>query len=110
MDGKTLAGILWEKYQGASRNEAACQVHLFGIQYAGVLRECSWPLREIVKESGIGMGYLSEVNKGIKLARYVQLKEEIAPGDAPTQNTAKRFPRSFSAFFLSKENPLRPEA
>lgn len=86
MDGKTLAGILWEKYQGASRNEAACQVHLFGIQYAEVLRECSWPLREIVKESGIGMGYLSEVNKGIKLARYVQLKEEVVPGDAPTQN------------------------
>ena len=49
MDGKTLAGILWEKYQGASRNEAACQVHLFGIQYAEALRECSWPLREIVK-------------------------------------------------------------
>ena len=40
MDGKTLAGILREKYQGASRNEAACQVHLFGIQYAEVLREC----------------------------------------------------------------------
>ena len=30
-------------------------------------------LREIVKESGIGMGYLSEVNKGIKLARYCLL-------------------------------------
>ena len=86
MDGKTLAGILREKYQGASRNEAACQVHLFGIQYAEALRECSWPLREIVKESGIGMGYLSEVNKGIKLARYVQLKEEIVSDDAPTQN------------------------
>ena len=86
MDGKTLAGILREKYQGASRNEAACQVHLFGIQYAEAQRECSRPLRERVKEPGIGMGYLSEVNKGIKLARYVQLKEEVVSDDAPTQN------------------------
>lgn len=90
MDGKTLAGILWEKYQGASRNEAACQVHLFGIQYAEALRKCSWPLREIVKESGIGMGYLSEVNKGIKLARYVQLKEEIASENGKLQGKERK--------------------
>lgn len=75
MDGKTLAGILRERYQGARRNEAACQIHLFGIQYAEELRQCAWPLRDIVKESGIGMGYLSEVNKGIKLAQYVCLKK-----------------------------------
>ena len=50
MDGKTLAGILRERYQGARRNEAACQIHLFGIQYAEELRQCAWPLRDIVKE------------------------------------------------------------
>ena len=77
----------WPVFCGKSTREpAGTKRPVRCIQYAEVLRECSWPLREIVKESGIGMGYLSEVNKGIKLARYVQLKEEIAPGDAPTQN------------------------
>lgn len=70
-----LAALLRAMYDGAKRNEAACQVHLFGIKYAKELQECGCPLKEIVQLSGISMGYLSEVSKGVKLAQYVEPKE-----------------------------------
>lgn len=70
-----LAALLRAMYDGAKRNEAACQVHLFGIKYAKELQECGCPLKEIVQLSGISMGYLFEVSKGVKLAQYVELKE-----------------------------------
>lgn len=70
-----LAALLRAMYDGAKRNEAACQVHLFGIKYVKELQECGCPLKEIVQLSGISMGYLSEVSKGVKLAQYVELKE-----------------------------------
>lgn len=70
-----LAALLRAMYDGAKRKEAACQVHLFGIKYAKELQECGCPLKEIVQLSGISMGYLSEVSKGVKLAQYVELKE-----------------------------------
>lgn len=70
-----LAARLREMYDGAKRNEAACQVHLFGIQYAEELHRCGCPLKEIVQLSGISMGYLTEVSKGVKLAQYVELKK-----------------------------------
>ena len=70
-----LAALLRAMYDGAKRNETACQVHLVGIKYARELQECGCPLKEIVQLSGISMGYLSEVSKGVKLAQYVELKE-----------------------------------
>ena len=70
-----LAALLRAMYDGAKRNETACQVHLFGIKYARELQECGCPLKEIVQLTGISMGYLSEVSKGVKLAQYVELKE-----------------------------------
>lgn len=71
-----LAARLRDMYNGAKRNEAACQVHLFGIKYAKELQACGCPLKEIVQQSGISMGYLSEVSKGVKLAQYVELKKQ----------------------------------
>ena len=75
MDDIQLAAELRRMYDGAKRNEAACQVHLFGIRYAEELRRCGVPLRQVVEASGISMGYLSELSKGVKLARYVRPRE-----------------------------------
>lgn len=79
MTNKQLAASLRRAYFGARRNEAACQIHLFGIRYAAQLQTCGCPIREIAALSGIPMGYLPELSKGIKLARYVQLKEADEP-------------------------------
>jgi hypothetical protein len=75
MEAVELATILHQMYNNADRNEATCQIHLFGIIYASELQSCGHPLRHIVKLSGISMGYLPEISKGIKLSKYVQLKE-----------------------------------
>ena len=66
-----LAALLRAMYDGAKRNETACQVHVCGIKYARELHECGCPLKESVQRSGISMGYLSEVSKGVELAQYV---------------------------------------
>lgn len=76
MDAAELAVALRVMYESAKRNEAACQVHLFGIRYAKELQASSETVKDIVKRSGINMGYVSEVSKGIKLAQYVDLKRE----------------------------------
>lgn len=75
MDAEELAAELRKQYDNASRNESACQIHLFGIRYARELQSCGVPLKRILELSGVSMGYLSEVSKGIKLARYVRLRE-----------------------------------
>ena len=75
MEAAQLAAILRQMYDSAKRNEAACQVHLFGIKYARELQNCGRPLKDILLLSGISMGYLPEVSKGIKLAKYVEVKK-----------------------------------
>ena len=73
MDEIQLAAELRRMYDGAKRNEAACQVHLFGIRYAEELQQDQ--IKRILKLSGLSSGYLSEISKGIKLAQYVTLRE-----------------------------------
>ena len=75
MEPIQLAKELRQAYEVARRNEATCQVLLFGIRYAEDLENCGAPLKKIVELSGIGKGYVSEVSKGVKLARYVEIKE-----------------------------------
>ena len=76
-----LARRLRSVYDHAGRNEAACQVHLFGIRYAEELRACGCSLKHIVELSGVSMGYLPELSKGIKLSRYVQPRGGGEPCD-----------------------------
>ena len=75
MNDAELAAELRRMYDSAPRNEAACQIHLFGIRYAAELQACGCPLKHILELSGVSRGYASEVSKGMKLARYVVLKD-----------------------------------
>jgi len=70
-----LANKLRNMYDSARRNEAVCQIHLFGIMYARDILDSGYSLKHIVELSGIGKGYLTEISKGIKLSKYVVLKE-----------------------------------
>ena len=63
-------------YDGASKNERAAHVILFGIKYAAELNAaiqdgCS--IEKIIKLSG--HGYIPEIKKGMTLAQYVELKQ-----------------------------------
>ena len=75
MDDTELAAELRRMYESAGRNEAACQVHLFGIKYARELQSSGYTLRHILELSGVSMGYLSDISKGVKLSKYVVLKD-----------------------------------
>ena len=75
MEKEELAKILKERYENAKRNEAAMEIHLFGIEYADEIREGNYPVTELVELAGIGKGYAAEVSKGMKLASHVRITE-----------------------------------
>ena len=68
---KELGDILGDMYRNAPRKEVVTMVHLFGIQYHEDIRQAG--VKEVVRASGIGEDYKAEVNKGIKLAKYVTI-------------------------------------
>ena len=71
-----LGAKLNDMYENAKRNEAVCQIHLFGIMYGKTIRENDYHLNDILKASGLSAGYLPELSKGIKLSEHVRLKTE----------------------------------
>ena len=75
MEDYELANKLRNMYDRAKRNEAVCQINLFGIMYAKDIQDGGYSLEHKVELSGISKGYLTEISKGIKLSKYVVLKE-----------------------------------
>ena len=70
-----LGTKLKEMYEnGARKKEAVTYAHLFGIKYAEEIRDNSLSIKEIIKISGIPDSYDVEVNNGIKLKKYVEIK------------------------------------
>ena len=64
--------ILARKYRKAPDGEKVLSIHLFGIKYADEIRDMS--LKDIVDRAGLPKSYKTEVRKGIKLAKYVEVK------------------------------------
>mgnify|MGYP000885561740 CR=1 FL=1 len=75
MEDYELASKLRSMYENAKRNEAVCQINLFGIMYAQEIQSSGHTLKHLVDLSGISKGYITEISKGIKLSKYVVLKE-----------------------------------
>lgn len=71
-----LSEQLKKMYENARRNEASCQVHLFALIFADEIEKHKYKLRDIVRLAGISDGYVPELSKGIKLAKYVDVKPE----------------------------------
>lgn len=69
-----LAEKLGGMYRDAHPGEAVVMVHLFGVRYANEIRESGASPTDIVVAAGMSEAYGVEVNKGIKLAKYVQVK------------------------------------
>ena len=67
------AGILAEMYHyGLKKQEGVAHLHLFGIMYAEQIDGMSLP--ELVKHARIPDSYKTEIKKGMKLSKYVELK------------------------------------
>ena len=69
------ARILRNMYNNAPHGEKTTAIRLFGIKYAREIS--SLRLNDLVKEADIKLSYQTEVSKGIKLARYVTLREDL---------------------------------
>jgi len=72
-----LSEKLHEMYYNAPCKEKALMVHLFGIKYADVIKTSGYNLKEILKLAGIKESYCVEINKGINLSKYVEVKSKI---------------------------------
>ena len=73
MSEDELASILKERYENAKRNEAALQVHLFGIEFAKEIRAGGFTMAQLIQRADISSGYAAELSKGVKLSDYVRL-------------------------------------
>lgn len=69
-----LGNILKSMYDNAPRREQSVMIHLFGIQYANEIRENDYTPKDILKSAGMPESYQAEINKGIKLSKYVVAK------------------------------------
>ncbi len=69
-----LANILSEMYDKAINGEQVAMIHLFGIKYADIIRNNRYTPKEILKSANMQESYQVEINKGIKLAKYVVAK------------------------------------
>lgn len=68
---KELGRELREMYLNAPKGDAVAMIHLFGIKYADEISNFENPKNEIIQVSGISQSYITELSKGIKLAKYV---------------------------------------
>lgn len=75
--GQTLARM----YNTANNNEKVIMIHLFGIKYGDVIISNGYDVKSILKYASMNASYYTEVRKGIRLARYVEVKEDNAHDD-----------------------------
>ena len=67
-----LAAILSHMFHSAPLGEKVAMIHLFGIQYADKIGS---QVTEIVDlAEGVPNSYITEVYKGMRLAKYVTVK------------------------------------
>lgn len=69
-----LGNALSQMYFESNDGEAVAMIHLFGIKYADEIRESGESMKAIALAAGIPESYGTEVAKGVKLSKYVQLK------------------------------------
>lgn len=74
MSAYDLGKILNDMYENAPSKEQTTMIHLFGIKYAKEIRDNNITPREILVYAKLPESYQVEINKGIKLAKYVVLK------------------------------------
>lgn len=70
-----LANKLKSMYD-SSNTEKSAMVHLFGIIHADEIARYGISAAALVCAADLPDGYNSELSKGIKLSKYVQLKDE----------------------------------
>jgi len=76
MEIQELSKILRERYENAPNQEQVVNIHLFGIEYAEIIKKNNYKLSQIIKLAEMKKSYNAELSKGIKLAKFVKLKNK----------------------------------
>lgn len=71
-----LGNTLRSMYENAPYREQSTMIHLFAIKYAKEIRGNGYTPKEILKVAQMPESYQVEINKGIKLAKYVEIKDK----------------------------------
>lgn len=73
MTATELGCKLKEMYETPSVNKTT-MIHLFAIIYADEIQSRKIIPGEIIKAAGMPVSYVTEIYKGMRLAKYVELK------------------------------------
>lgn len=70
-----LGMILKDMYQqGEVCREQTTMIHLFGIKYSNSIKDYGLSIKNILEYAQLPDSYKTEINKGMKLAKYVVVK------------------------------------
>lgn len=75
MNEYDLGRELKSMYENAPKGDQVAFIHLFGIKYAELLTTKRLSKVEILKIAEMPESYQTEISKGIRLAKYVTIKE-----------------------------------
>ncbi len=70
MTEQQLGEKLRDAYENAPRGEQVTMIHLFGIEFHKQIDEVG--VLEVIQASGLHVSYRTELNKGMRLAKYVK--------------------------------------
>ena len=74
MELKELGEKLSDMYHNAPSGDKVAMIHLFGIKYADEIKQYKFSKKDITKQADIPDSYITEIMKGVKLAKYVKEK------------------------------------
>lgn len=77
MTDNQLAAALEKMYHNAPKGESVAMIHLFGIKYAEELKNSKSNKKDIAKAAKVPESFATEISKGIKLAKYITVKDNI---------------------------------
>eukprot|EP00494_Astrolonche_serrata_P025662 UN25923 len=73
-----LANKLSEMYHGAKKGEKIAMIVLFGVIFSNQIKKCDISPAQITKMANISRGYGTEINKGMKLSKYLFPKTDTS--------------------------------
>lgn len=71
MNLNQLGKILNHMYFDSPHGETVAMIHLFAVKYTDEIRATGESMKAIAKAAGIPESYGAEINKGVKLSKYV---------------------------------------
>jgi hypothetical protein len=80
MTKQELSIILNKMVSSASQGKITIQYLLFGIEYAGYIKDADFTADDIAEDAGLSRKYGIEIRKGIRLSSLVEIKNDNSFG------------------------------